>query len=125
MEDRAELGVVLDPLFRGIADGTYQAVVSVVTLLEVLIAPLRARQTTLAQQYRDLLMRAEGLTLAPVTPAVAEEGASIRAESNLRVPDALIAATATTEGCLYLIANDAHFTLVPRFRTLIVSDFAG
>ena len=126
MEEHPQLGSVLEPVFQLIADGAYDAVVSVISLLEVLVAPLRAGQTALAEQYRDLLSDTRGVTLIPVTAAaVAERAASIRAAQNLRVPDALIAATAISERCTHLLANDAKFARVAGFRTLVVSEFAG
>ena len=63
------------------------------------------------------------MTLVPVTKAVAEQAASIRAGHNLRLPDAVIAATALAEGCTHLIANDAKFAQVAGLQTLVVSDY--
>ena len=124
MEEHPRLGPVVEPVFLAISGGIYEAVVSVISLLEVLVAPLRAFRPELAQQYRDLLTTARGLTVIPVTVPLAEQAASIRASRNLRVPDALIAATALAERCTHLLANDAKFMQVVGFRTLVVSEFA-
>lgn len=48
--------------FRALNRGEFRVVTSVLTLLEVLIYPLRQGDTTLAQQYRDILFNDEGLT---------------------------------------------------------------
>lgn len=124
IEEHAEFGAIVEPVFQAISEGIYTAVVSVVSLLEVLVAPLRAGEVALAAQYRGLLENTQGLTLTPITASLAERAASTRAAHSLRVPDALIAATAVTEGCTHLIANDPVFSRVPQFRTLVVKDFA-
>jgi predicted nucleic acid-binding protein len=63
------------------------------------------------------------VTLAPVTQTVAGQAAALRAEHNLSVPDAVVAATALDEHCGYVVANDAVFQRVPGFRTLLVQDY--
>ena len=123
IEEHPQLGPVVDPVFQMIADGECEAVVSVVSVVEVLVAPLRAGQAALVEQYRELLADTRGVTLIPVTTVVAEQAASIRAAQNLRLPDALIAATAVNERCTHLIANDAKFTRVAGLRKLVVSDY--
>jgi predicted nucleic acid-binding protein len=123
IEEHPQLGPVVDLVFQMVEDGTCEAVVSVVSLVEVLVAPLRAGQDSLVTDYRALLVATRGLTLVPVTTVVAEHAARIRAERNLRLPDAVIAATAVTEGCTHLVANDAKFAQVAGLQTLIVSDY--
>jgi predicted nucleic acid-binding protein len=62
--------------------------------MEVLVHPLRNSDDALAQRYRDILRNAAALTLFPVSEAVAEQAAHLRAAHNLRTPDAIQMATA-------------------------------
>lgn len=57
---------------------------STVTLLEVLVKPLREGQITIAEQYRDILTSAKGIEITEVTAAIAEQAALLRAKYNLR-----------------------------------------
>ncbi|MDZ4278629.1 MAG: PIN domain-containing protein [Dehalococcoidia bacterium] len=110
------------PVFQGISRGLFTAVISVITLLEVLVAPLRADRPDLVAEYRRRLTGSKGLSLVPVSIALGEEAARIRAAYNLRTPDALVAATAATERCSHLIGNDPIFRRVPHFQTLLISE---
>ena len=47
--------------FRTLNQGDFMVVTSVVTIPEVLVYPLRQGNTTLAQQYRDILFNSQGL----------------------------------------------------------------
>ncbi|MDF5727568.1 MAG: hypothetical protein PUP92_05895 [Rhizonema sp. PD38] len=62
---------------------------SVVTIPEVLVYPLRQGNAALAQQYRDILFNSQGLTTMEVVPVIAEIAAQLRADYNLRTPDAI------------------------------------
>jgi len=123
IEEHTRFGPIIDPLFLAIADGRNAAFVSVVSFAETLVAPFRAGRVDLADRYRLLLTSTDNLNLVPVTRALAEEAARIRASHKLRLPDALIAATAAVERCSKLIANDRRFTTVPSFETVIISRF--
>jgi predicted nucleic acid-binding protein len=78
--------------------------------------------TALAEQYRDLLTGSEGLEIRPLTPAVAETAADLRARHNLRTADAIIAATAIQHGCQALVTNDERLQRVPGLRVIFLDD---
>jgi len=111
------------PIFEAISSGRITAVVSVITLLEVLVEPLRGGRSEVVASYRQHLLASANLSLIDVDPQVAETAAQVRSEHNLRVADALVAATALTSGCTHLVANDRVFTRIPELKTLVVSDF--
>jgi hypothetical protein len=66
-----------DAFFEAMVRGEFRVVTSVVTLLEVLVYPLRQGNRILAQQYRDILFNEEGLTTIAVSPAIAEVAAQL------------------------------------------------
>ena len=94
--------------FRALERGEFRVVTSVVTLLEVLVYPLRQGNSTLAQQYRDILFNAGNLTTVQVSPEVAEVAAQLRATQNLRPLDAIQMATAICEEATFFLTNDAR-----------------
>lgn len=110
------------PFFDALAQGRLRAVTSVVTLLEVLVHPLRYGREELAQQYRDILYNAEGLTVFPLTDTIAEEAAVLRAAHNLRTPDAIQLATAKHMGASLFLTNDRGLPLLPHVVTLVLDD---
>ena len=109
------------PFFQALHRREIQVVTSTVTLIEVLVRPLRHGDARLAQQYREILFNVTGLDTVPVSVAVAEEAARLRATYSLRAPDAVQLATAINAGAAAFLTND---TGLPRLATprLLVLD---
>jgi predicted nucleic acid-binding protein len=112
---------LLQPLFVAIAKGKIHAVTSTVTLIEVLVRPLREHNAELAAQYQEILIHSANLTTFPLSPEIALEAAGLRATLNLRTPDAIQVATARVNGADTFITNDARLR-VPDGMTRIILD---
>ena len=69
---------VVNPFFQAIQQGEFKVITSIMTLLEVLVYPIKRGDAKLAQQYRDILFYTRGLTTAGLTPDIAEEAAGRR-----------------------------------------------
>ena len=89
---------VVDPFFKAVGDGELIVVTSVVTLLEVLVRPIRDGNSSLAQRYRDFLLNSNNVTTRLFSREIAEEAARLRAFNNIRTPDSIQMATAINEG---------------------------
>jgi predicted nucleic acid-binding protein len=93
-------------------DGRLTAAASVLLLAEVLVPAYRARNPAAARQARAALERVPNLELVEVTAGVSDVAARLRAEHNLRTPDALHVATALREGAGWLVTNDRRLQRV-------------
>ncbi|HEY9742815.1 MAG TPA: PIN domain-containing protein [Coleofasciculaceae cyanobacterium] len=111
-----------DAFFEAMVRGEFRVVTSVVTLLEVLVYPLRQGNRILAQQYRDILLNEEGLTTIEVSPAIAEEAAQLRASYNLQTPDSIQMATAISGGAAFFLTNDARLPSLPELEVLVLEE---
>jgi len=111
-----------DAFFEAMVRGEFRVVTSVITLLEVLVYPLRRGNTILAQQYRDILFNEEGLTTIEVSVAIAEEASQLRAAYNLRTPDAIQMATAIRQGASFFLTNDARLPSLPGLAVLVLEE---
>jgi predicted nucleic acid-binding protein len=109
-----------DAFFEAMVRGEFRVVTSVITLLEVLVYPLRRGNTILAQQYRDILFNEEGLTTIEVSVAIAEEASQLRVAYNLRTPDAIQMATAIRQGASFFLTNDARLPSLPGLAVLVL-----
>ncbi len=109
-------------IIRRIDAGEIEAVSSVVTLTEVLTHPLRFKNVSLAQRYRDVFYRSRNFRLLPIDAAIAEVAADLRARYNLRTPDALQLATAIRAGCDAFLTNDASLKKVTELKVLVLSE---
>jgi predicted nucleic acid-binding protein len=98
--------VVLDDFVR---NGRNTAIISSVTVTETLVRPFKAGAPELGIA-EDFLLHFPNLKVDGVDYAVAREAARLRAESNLRTPDALIIATASVHNIPIVVANDDQWT---------------
>lgn len=113
---------LLTPLWTMSGPASFQIVTSELTLLEVLVRPFKTGNTQLEAGFRRLLQQTGDVRLAPITQAVLEEGARLRATTGLKTPDAIHAATAIVEGCALLVTNDAAFRRVPGLNVTVLRD---
>jgi predicted nucleic acid-binding protein len=100
-------------------------VVSTVTVGEVLVRPHRAG---VAREVALGLLQHPGLIVRPVDFLVAAEAARLRAESTLKMPEALILATGVMSSTQWLVTNDRRLAattpmLAPEMKVCLLSDF--
>jgi predicted nucleic acid-binding protein len=79
-------------------------VTSTMTLGEVMTKPRKDGNEVLAQQYRTAVLQAS--TVVPFDQEAADLYASIRAQANVRQPDAIQLASAAKHGVELFITND-------------------
>jgi predicted nucleic acid-binding protein len=111
---------ILRPFFAAAEKQEFQLVTSLVTLIEVLIQPLRAGRHELVREYRNILFGSPNLKTLPLTLEVAEEAARLRAAHNLRTPDAIHVATAKAAGASWFLTNDVDLLSVPGLSVLVL-----
>ncbi len=111
--------------FQALNQGNFTVVTSLVTLPEVLVYPLRQGNTQLSQQYRDILFNSAGLTTVEVDSNIAEIAAQLRADYNLRTPDAIQMATAISTGSSFFLTNDARLPSLPGLSVLVLQRLIG
>jgi predicted nucleic acid-binding protein len=111
-----------DAFFEAMVRREFRVVTLVVTLLEVLVYPLRRGNRILAQQYRDILFNEEGLKTIEMSPAIAEVAAQLRATYNLKTPDSIQMATAISGGASFFLTNDARLSSLPGLEVLVLED---
>ncbi|WP_258360931.1 type II toxin-antitoxin system VapC family toxin [Moorella sulfitireducens] len=97
---------ILNPLFGLFEQKNLEAVISVITETELLVGPLKAGNQEAVTMVKLFLHEFPGLKVIPVSRQVGQMAAAIRAKTNLRLPDALIIATAKASGCGAIIGND-------------------
>lgn len=108
------------PIFEAIDQGKIEAITSTITLLEVLVHPFNQNNQELAQQYREILLNARGLTTLSITPEISERAARIRSGSNIRTPDAIQLAAALNAGATHFITNDSRLPDIPGIIILVL-----
>jgi predicted nucleic acid-binding protein len=124
-ENHPVFSPLVRPLFVSLENGDCAAVTSTVTLLQVLVQPIRNGNLALAQEYREIF-QSSAMKMAPVSAEIAAEAARIRAIFGLRTPDAVQLATAVVSQAAVFVTNDTHFSKVrmPGLEILVVESLA-
>ena len=102
-EKATHLAVQLFDAF--VATGRNTAALSAVTVAEILVRPFRRGPAAVATA-EGFLRHFGDLRLIDVTYDIAREGARIRAQTDLPMPDALIVASASVAEIDVLVTND-------------------
>jgi len=109
---------LLRPFFLSVQNYEISVVTSTVTLLEVLVHPIRHGDTKLAQRYRDILLDSVGFTIINLNQDIAEEAARLRAFHNIRTPDSIQMATAIKMNATHFLTNDLKLPNLPGLKVL-------
>ncbi len=113
------------PLWDALDRGHVQVETSELTLLEVLVKPLKDGNLTLARLFRMVLLCTANLTCLPVSRQVLDRAADLRALHGLKTPDAIHAASALIQGSALFVTNDAGFRRVSALPAVILSEVAA
>jgi len=109
-------------LFNSIEKGEVKAFTSIISLIEILTGPLKLKEKILAKEYNLLLSSFPNLKIIDLNQEIAEKTAELRAEFNLRTPDAIQVATALVSNSESLITNDRTFKKIKGIDILILKD---
>ncbi len=122
IEQRKPYVDLLRPVFRAVEAGQFSLVTSVVTLLEVMVQPIRYGDEVLANDYQDILLYGTNIRTVPVTLTIAQVAAELRAESRLKTPDAIHLATALEHQAAAFLTNDRDFGDIRSLKILRIGD---
>jgi len=91
-------------------------------MLEVLVRPYRESEMEQVDAFYALFSTYPNLEWIAATLDIADHAARLRAEHNLKTPDAIQAATALASGATGLVSNDPAFSRVKQVEVLIFDD---
>ena len=115
---------VVRPIFARLdADPDFRVVTSTITLIEVITQPMRLNRQDLVDTYTNALLRSPNVHTYPVDFVIARRAAELRAQFNLRTPDAIQIATALVAQADAFITNDERFKGVQDIPILIIGEY--
>jgi len=115
LEGHPRLAAHFRPVFEAHATGSVVFATTTITLAEVLTGPLRAGNEPLARRYRGLL---QSWQLVELDADIAETAARLRATRQLKLADAVQAASALAIGAAALVTHDRDFSRLGELRIL-------
>ena len=110
--------------FSLLASGAAVGFVSTMVEMETLVRPLRIRDRGLLFSIRRFFALHPNLHVTSMNSDIAQAAAQVRASTNLKAPDAIIAATAAADRCEVIIGNDRAFARNSELPYLVLDDFA-
>lgn len=112
---------LLEPLWSKFYTREIQIVSSELILMEALVVPLRNGNNSLVEDYEELLLLSQ-MQLVPISQSLLKQAANLRANTNVKTPDAIHAVTALSVSCNQFITNDKGFRNVPGLPVVILSE---
>jgi predicted nucleic acid-binding protein len=123
LEDVDPYAALVEAIFESVERGKRHAYASSLALTEILVPALREKRYDVVRQYRQFLLGFPNLKVLPVDIPTAELAASLRAQYELRTPDAIHIATALEHGAQAFLTNDKQLTRVKELPVLLLDSF--
>lgn len=112
----------LEKLFKLNDENYFKFLTSVITLLEVLVKPLKDGETSVVAQYKTILANADGIDIFDITTPIAVKSAEIRAKYNIRTPDSIQVATAIACNAEYFLTNDFGLKSITEITVITLAE---
>ncbi len=122
MEEDTKYLDILEKFFTRVDNGEIEGIVSVITLLETLVRPLKEKDSVLAGNYRRILTESRNIELVDITPEIATKAAEIRSKYGTLLPDAIQAAVTMNHKADFLLTNDKGFSRIKEISPLMLME---
>jgi predicted nucleic acid-binding protein len=124
LEDHPDYSHVTERIFEAVEHGKYNAVTSVITLIEILVKPKRDGNLTAVKDYKDLLQTFPNFKIFDLDMKISDIASDLRAKYGIKTPDAIQIATTIYGGSKSFITNDDSLKKVEEVRVLLLDDLA-
>lgn len=109
-------------ILNSIESGKVKALTSIVSLIEILTGALKLKDKSLAEQYRLTLTSFPNLQLLDLDQKIGSKAAELRANYDLKTPDAIQVATAMVSKADSFITNDDGLKIVKEIEIVLLKE---
>lgn len=124
LEGYSTFRAVLTTPFETLDRHELAAITSEPTLAEALVKPFIDRSVDREAAYLRILQSSASLQMVPVSRDILVAAARLRAETNMKLPDAIHIATAQITGCSYFLTNDSHLRAILGLTILSLAELS-
>jgi len=103
-------------ILSGVEQGSWSAVTSTITLMEINVHPFKLNRSDIARKYEVLLVNFPNLAIVDIDRDIARRAAQLRAEFRIHPADALQVAAGLVHKVGAFVTNDRQ---LERLRSLI------
>jgi len=114
-----------EEVLEALADGAFEGVTSVVTLIEVTVRPHQLGRADVADDYCTSLGNYPHLTIVELHASTARRAAELRAAYRLHPADALQVAACLTQGATAFLTNDKGLRRLRELEVMLLDDFVA
>ena len=122
IEENQRYSSVLNKLFLDNSKGEFLFQTSVITLLEVLVLPMRQNEIQLVEHYQNILCNSPSIDIFDLNVEIAKQAASYRAKYGMKTPDSIQVATAVYASADYFLTNDIQLKAVKEIEVLVLDE---
>jgi len=109
-------------IFENLEKGDFNAITSILTLLEILVKPKKENNLLLTERYKLLLETFPNLQMKTINENIADIASSLRANYNINTPDAIQIATSLEAKADTFITNDASLKKISEIKILLLDE---
>ncbi len=106
IEENPKYLEILEEIFTPKKQNRFIFFSTVLTLIEVLVLPLKLKQFELANRYETIFKNSDYLNILPINNNIARLAAEIRAETGYKTPDSIQLAAAVDSSTEVFLTND-------------------
>lgn len=109
-------------IFESLEKGNFNAITSILTLLEILVKPKKENNLLLTERYKLLFETFPNLQVKEINENIADIASSLRANYNINTPDAIQIATSLEVKADTFITNDATLKKISEIEVLLLDE---
>lgn len=109
-------------IFESLEKGNFNAITSILTLLEILVKPKRENNLILTERYKILFETFPNLQVKTINKNIADVASSLRANYNINTPDAIQVATSLEAQADVFITNDTSLKKITEIKVMLLSE---
>ncbi|MGQ4874624.1 MAG: type II toxin-antitoxin system VapC family toxin [Promethearchaeia archaeon] len=110
-----------DSIIKTIDDGKIKAIVSIITIAEMCVGYHKENELNDKEEFISGLYSNPNYKIINLDYKVADKSAEIKSKTKLKLPDAIIVATALLNNATYIITNDGEFDKAEDFINIFTS----
>ena len=124
IEEHKAYAHVLDELFTANEQAKFQFTTSVLTLMEILVLPIKRKANKIIKEYENILCNSATVDIYDINIEIAKKAAKIRADYGFKTPDAIQLSTAILTNSDFFLTNDKRLKSFKEIKIVILSEIS-